>query len=85
MENKIKQIIEKVRQMYKYIDEYKSLLSAEASIHLSEKSGEIILENITFNYYDRLIIADDCIVYVPEHGQSKKLIAYNGWDELLTL
>ena len=85
LEQKIKQIIKKVRDMYKYDLNLKDILKMDAVIKLDETCGEIILSSISFNYYDKLLVSTDGIYFIPEHGHGYHLIKYNNFDELLEL
>ena len=85
LEQKIKQIIKKVRQMYKYDPDLKNILKMDAVIKLDETCGEIMLSSISFNYYDKLLVRSDGIYFIPEHGNGYHLLKYNNFNELLEL
>lgn len=86
MEEKIKAIVEKVRMMYKYSNEYKSLVNMDAKVVLSEdKTSGFKIERICFDYYDRIVVCSNGISYHPEHGSVKTLMSYNSFDELLSM
>lgn len=84
----IKRIIAKVRSMYKYDKKYKDILANRAYIDLSEntESGDIELNSISFDNYDRIFIYPTKVLYIPYDGYDKKILAtYQNWDELLAL
>lgn len=85
MEEKILKIIKKVRSMYKYNKKYDVLLGKDPSVDISIKNEEIILEDITFQDYDCIIVDDKMILFKPYYGEKETLITYNGFDELLKL
>lgn len=86
MEKKIKEIIAKVRMMYKYDNRFKDIVKMKPSICLEETdSGDLVLRSIDWSWYDSLYVYPTGITYSPEHGNSKELITYNNWNELLEL
>lgn len=86
MDKKIKDIIKKVRAIYKYDDRFKSLVSMHPTVKSEENAnGDLVLKNIDWQWYDSLYISSTGITYSPEHGNSKELITYNNWNELLEL
>ena len=56
------------------------------TVKLEENAnGDLVLKNIDWQWYDSLYISSTGITYSPEHGNSKELITYNNWNELLEL
>ena len=85
MENFINQIIAKVRDMYKYTSEYKTILGQPARVLVDECNGTYTVREIIFGKYDTISINDKRIFYEPQHGFTKVLIEYNGMDNLLKM
>jgi hypothetical protein len=83
MENKIEQIIAKLRDMYKYTNEYKELFNSDARVILVVKNGSFDIKEIIFGTYDKISVNNKRVFYEPEFGFTKVLIEYNGFDELL--
>ena len=82
----IKQIIAKVRQIYKYDETYKEIVSRNPSIHLSEtRDGEIQLDSIRFSWYDSMLISKSGIWYTPSYGDTKAILKYRSFEEFLKL
>ena len=47
------------------------------------ETGKIELIKIEFQYYDKIQILEDRVVYVPEHGYSTVLMCYSTWKDIL--
>ena len=86
MENKIKTIIQKVRDMYKYDPDKKEVVAHKASVEFKEtKNGDIALHSITFSWYDNIYVYDTGIIYSPDHKNARKILEYKDWDELINM
>lgn len=86
MEKQIKQIIDKVRTMFKYDTGLtRGLVTVDASVHLKECNGTLHLSTIDFESYDRLSVSATEIVFYPEMGNQRTVMTYDGWDELLRM
>lgn len=85
MENQIKEIVKKVRQMYKYDEVIGGIVSQPFEAHVSEIGENLQLTKIRFCWYDRLEITSGMIIYYPELRNGKVLLKYNGFEELLKL
>ena len=85
MEDKIKQIMTKVRDMYKYMDDNSSIFKNLYRVIVCEEDGQLVIKEVVFGTYDKIYVDTKKIFYSPQHGFSKVLIQYNGWDELLSL
>ena len=85
MEEKIMQIIEKVRSISKYNPDIKQLVRADSKVTLVEFDGELMLESISFSCYDTLIVTQHSITLILEHGTRKVLFKYDGWNGLLEM
>ena len=84
----IKRIVAKVRSMYKYDKKYKDILANRAYIDLSEneETGDIELNSINFDNYDRICIYPTKVLYISYNGYDRKTLAtYQDWDEFLSL
>ena len=86
MEEQIKKIVQKLRKMYRY-SEHRMLMDAvpRLNVHLEGDCNLIVLDSVTFQDYDCIIATPEKVIYSPEHGQSKTLITYDGWEGLLSL
>lgn len=78
-------IIAKVREKFGNEERYRSLLDLSANIYSMEdrETGNIELVKIEFQYYDKIQILEDRVVYVPEHGYSTVLMCYSTWKDIL--
>ena len=87
MFNRIPEMIAKVRERFGDNPRYKPLLSLSAQVYGREnkETGQIELDRIVFEYYDKIEILEDRVIYVPEHGYSTVLLCYGNWDVLLSL
>lgn len=85
MEELAKKIIQKVRSMYKYDTLLKDIVKTSAKVTVSEKDGELYLSHITFQWYDALVVSSSGITYTPDMGCTRKIISYDGFDELLNM
>ena len=82
----IMEIIDKVRELFKYQPDYRNIINQKASIILGETSGGLIIRSITFDYYERIFVTSSSITLDDEHGTTRKVLyEYNGFDELLRL
>lgn len=85
-DKEIKEVIKKVRELYRYDNEISNIVKQRATIECREDSkGNISLDKIEFSYYDTLYVEENSIKYSPEHGRSEILLTYSGWDGLLKL
>lgn len=85
MEELAKKIIQKVRSMYKYDTLLKDIVKTSATVTVSEKDGELYLAHITFKWYDILVVSSSGITYTPDMGCTRKIISYDGFDDLLNM
>ena len=87
MFDKIPEMIGKVRERFGDNPRYKALLSLSAKVYGSEneETGKIELDRIVFEYYDKIEILEDRVVYVPEHGYSTVLLCYTTWEDILRM
>lgn len=87
MEDKVKAIIQNVRDIYKYDLEKKEIVNNKARIEFTEtEDGNIQLHSITFNWYSSYIyVYDTGIVYSPDYGNARKVLEYKNWDELINI
>lgn len=81
------EIIARVREKFGNEERYRSLLDLSANIYFMEdrEIGEIELYKIEFEYYDKIQILEDRVVYIPEHGYSKVLMCYSTWKDILRM
>lgn len=84
---KIRQIIGKVRQIFKYDLMLKKLIVVHPKILFNEdEKGNIVLQYILFsNYYDKLEITSTKICFKEDGKETKVVIEYNDWDDILAL
>lgn len=82
-----KEIIAKVRDMYKYDSEYKEILKNRPEIKLKEtKNGEFELNSIHFtDGYSSIYIGSKSIWFDPYRGENKTLVTYSNLEELLKI
>ena len=86
MEEKILDIIKKIREMYRFDKRYKNILIANPHIALKlNTKGNVVLDYISWNNYDSICATEKHITFHGEHGAKDTLIEYNGWDALLKL
>ena len=87
MENKIKAIIQKVREIYRCDLDKSDILSNSADIEVEEtEDGEIELESIIFaNQYGRIYVYNTAIVYMSKCANVTKILGYKNWDELINM
>ena len=86
MEELIKNVINKVRTMYKYDTLIKDIVSQRAEITLVENNGQLKISTITFDNYDYVVVSANKITYHPEiGGGSRTLISYDGFEQLLEM
>ena len=81
---KIEKIIKKVRTILNAFPQYKEIMANKASITLVEGEDGLILSTIKFSSYDRIVVTDTLIMFHPEHGESKVILSYKSFDDLLS-
>lgn len=90
MNEKLKAIIAKVRDMYKYDATYRNTLKGRASVAMTETSdGELVVDTIEFygnTNWDEIIVTKNCIEYHPYEGKRNTvLMTFKDFDELLAM
>ena len=87
MEDKIKAIIKKVREMYKYLPAYANIVNKEARVSLDEnENGDLEIVCVSFcDNVDRIAVCNTRIDYLPAYGKQHNLIAYESFDALLNM
>ena len=84
----LKQIIEKVRTMYRYNKKLESILANPASIRIVEENGDLKPMSIIFDNYDKDIIAitSKSIKYFDcKQNEWEILAEFNDFEELLSM
>ena len=85
MEEKIKQIMTKVRDMYKYMNDYSAIFKNLYKVIVCEEDGQLVIKEVVFGTYDKIYVDTKKIFYIPQYVFSKVLIQYNVLDELFSL
>lgn len=86
MEEKVKQIIKKVRNIYKYDETYRKIIERKANVNLSEDdNGNIQLKSISFSWYDEILVSKSGIIFKPSYGENKIILKYSSFEELLEM
>ena len=86
MNNKVKTIIRKVRNIYKHDPDKKDIVARKAYVNFREtEDGEVELSSIEFNWYGGIYVYKNKIVYNPVCGDRKVILEYKDWDELINL
>ena len=85
----IKDIISKVREMYRFDTTVKDIIKNPTSTRISEKDGELQIEAIIFDpdsWGNNVTVVPDCIRYYDRNkNEWKTLIKYKDFKELLNL
>lgn len=86
IDQKINEIVQKVRDMYKYDTRFRDhVLKDPIKVAMSYDSDkcESTIVAITFMGYDSISVTDKSITFCPEHGRHETLIRYNSFDDLI--
>ena len=86
MEKLIRDVIAKVRGMYKYDMDYNKILleTPKINIYLDEPEEKFVLRSLEFGTYDRIFVYSDSIKFISEDGCVKRtLCKYGNFEELL--
>lgn len=77
-------VIKRVRDLYRMIPEYRDVVDTRAHINFSEATdGSLNLDSIQFSYWDSIYVSPKGMVFVPEHGQRRKLMEYDSFEAFL--
>ena len=79
----IAKIIATVRNLLSLFPEYSETISKNASIQLREENGTVVLSSISFRWYDKILVTDTNVTFIPNRGESKIIIEYESFDDLL--
>ena len=86
MENKVRAIVKKVQEMYRFDGRFDKMFATEPIITLKlSKDGEFHIDCIHWISYTALYVRESCIEVHPEKGPCAILITYESWDALLNL
>lgn len=87
MEGMLTEIINKVRQMYRYDSQLKEALTPKAKVTLMETDSGIQINEIQFDSWGTLVVVTENKIFVRDGSTSstKTLIEYNGFEELLDM
>ena len=86
MEKLIRDVISKVRGMYKYDMEYNKLLQSNPriDIYLDEKEDTFVLRSLRFGTYDEICVYSDKIKYVSDDSRTERVLCeYESFEDLL--
>ena len=86
MEKLIRDVISKVRGMYKYDMEYNKLLQSNPriDIYLDEKEDAFVLRSLRFGTYDEICVYSDKIKYVSDDSRTERVLCeYESFEDLL--
>jgi len=86
LEKKILLIIDKVKKMYKYNNNLVDLLKYQPEIKIELENNKLKLVEISFSYYNTLIIQETHIDYYEENSNKyMTLYEYKDFNELINL
>ena len=85
MEQKLKSVISKVRELLGDNEKYKDFLKYDARVEIHEKKGELEIFKIEIGYYDNIVITANELYFLPERQGPVTLLKYDSYDELLEL
>ena len=85
LENLIAEVVKKVRLLAKL--NYSDTIERSPTINVDydEKTGKLTLRNISFDWYDSIIVTNNKIVYKGEKCVGKTLIEYKSFEDLLKM
>lgn len=85
----IKQIISKVREMYRFDTTVKDIVASPVSVRISEVNGELKISGIIFNYYTKgdnvTVVSDEIRYYDSKENEWHTLITYENFNGLLNM
>ena len=84
----IKQIISKVREMYRFDTTIKDIIVSPANIRIQEINGELKIAGIIFNYNnnDNVTVLPNAIKYYKRSKNDwETLVTYRDFDELINM
>lgn len=84
MEDTLDKVVCKLRKLFCF-GEYREIMETKpcASLSMSKKGWKI--ETITFDCYDSIYATPRGVWYSPEHGRSRQLLAFESFEDFLTL
>lgn len=82
IETKIKKAVTKAKQIFCF-GQYKELVNLNPTITFTLVGDELLLNGISFIYYDQLVITNKHICYMPYKGTMQVLLTYNSIDEFI--
>lgn len=80
---KVQMIIDRARQIYKFVPPYNDIVKEFATINIQETSNGLHIGRITFANHDKIIMTSSSIQYIPNHGDTKVLMEYKDYDDFL--
>lgn len=64
-------LIANVRYVYRFVDRLKPILAEHPYVKFHEEdNGQLMLESISFNNYDKFILSDKGITLHPDRGEA---------------
>ena len=79
-----RKVVARVRNIYKYVPEYRDVLKQPAHIEFVEDSnGNPEVFQITFRWFSYLCVSKTAIAFVDENGLRKELMTFKDLDNFL--
>ena len=84
MEEKLDAVVEKLRRLFSF-GMYKEVIEQDPEVTLWKVDGKWEIYSIRFAFYDEISVGYSGVWYRPEHGDSKQLIGFKGFDDFLSI
>lgn len=84
----IKQIISKIREMYRFDTTIRDIIASPANIRIEERNGELKIAGIIFNCSnnDNVTVLPNAIKYYKRSENNwETLVTYRDFDELINI
>ena len=85
VEEQIILILNKIRQMYKYDNNIKSLLDLDLKINVILVDNKLFLQELIYDYNDKTIIIQNNKIIYKTSKDKRVLIEYKDFDDLIFL
>lgn len=87
MEQKILEIVKKIRRMYRFDDRINDIIQNNPiiDVEISEDGTSVTLKCISWKWYNKLSVTENNITLHLDRGACLTILKYNGWDELIAL
>lgn len=81
LETIVNAVVTKVRKMFASNSEYKDLVEKDPNIDVEYRNGKLLLDRISFDGWDSLIVTKNGIVFSPYRGNDKTLMKFKSFEE----